>query len=800
MSTPKTCNPMIPMVTMTGRPGAAQVDEYVQGLYDMGIQSFLMYGRDGCEMEYLTEEWFTACEHFIRSAEKRKMTVWLYDEFNWPSGQAGGKVQAISADYCLRCAQVEKDQIVVKVSHYPNLLSVEAMDHFVRLTHETYAARFGKWFGTTVVGIFTDEPSYGYGARTEDGIPWYEGIAEDYAQNYGRPLEPDMLENTPEFRSRYNKLLSDRFYTNYSKRLGDWCTAHGLMLTGHLLNDHAMLKGMSDGGNVLRQLSAYALPGIDEIRTKLLISFEMQLFSMAEYISRHSDHGAMAEIFAFGPIGMTFRRKRQAIYLAGLHGVDHYFLAVSHLDMRGNVKKSSFFMNHSPYNPDHKGYLLLKEDAIRAAALAQKPRYTPIRIRYAFTELSKELWQPGWEQLDDLYHELTNGLRDRQVGWALLNENEVPDETDTVVLGFRNGHLMDEATGQVFYSAEDAAAYAAATVPPVGKVYTDEGKLAKELFVRHFTDGTAAILDLTENTAPRTLVWVTEQESMPFVLPAGDLVYTAEMQPVRSVRPVEWQSMTLTTAKTQYFRQNFVGDIRKLSFRVSEKPVSATFYLRTFTSAICQKGNRDLTHISITMPVEPAPISALLDGKPIETTPGSDLVTGMKELYAQSRPILLEPGMHKVEITCQELDFKYLPAVLLAGDFKPDYATETLTPQPTTADPTQPMSFFGSGTLTGMMEVPADAVALRIETPRLTRLSLNGVAQNWGYGLREIAIPAALRGTSVQVTFDMRSDLTPLFGDFKTFGEMDPNDRQADFFSDWRGLPAVYSADWIVEV
>ncbi|MBR5868536.1 MAG: hypothetical protein IKZ21_03760, partial [Clostridia bacterium] len=81
----KTENPMIPMLAITGKPDREKIDETLDGLGQMGITSFMLYGRDGCELQYLEEEWFDTIGNFLASAKERDMKVWLYDEFNWPS-------------------------------------------------------------------------------------------------------------------------------------------------------------------------------------------------------------------------------------------------------------------------------------------------------------------------------------------------------------------------------------------------------------------------------------------------------------------------------------------------------------------------------------------------------------------------------------------------------------------------------------------------------------------------------------------------------------------------------------------
>ncbi|MBR4219880.1 MAG: hypothetical protein IKR81_01915, partial [Victivallales bacterium] len=163
-------NPLIPMAAVTGRPSREFIRWFMGEYRRVGVTQFLLYPRSGCELEYLSEEWFTMVQNVIDAAEELGFTsLWLYDEFNWPSGQGGGRVMAESPDFSLHYLQTKRDGetgevafTVQRMEKYPNLLNPDAVEFFLKTTHEEYARRFGKYFGTLIKGIFTDEPSFGY--------------------------------------------------------------------------------------------------------------------------------------------------------------------------------------------------------------------------------------------------------------------------------------------------------------------------------------------------------------------------------------------------------------------------------------------------------------------------------------------------------------------------------------------------------------------------------------------------------------------------------------------------------------
>ncbi len=142
----------------------------------------------------------------VEEARELGMDAWLYDEDCWPSGSAGGRINAIGEDYCLkqlcreelrpgefkpsprtiavfaakrvggeltevtrldpdRLPPVPPDRIILHFFYrvdtgYVDLLSKKVVRAFIDSTYERYYQRIGRHFGGTVPGIFTDEPQY----------------------------------------------------------------------------------------------------------------------------------------------------------------------------------------------------------------------------------------------------------------------------------------------------------------------------------------------------------------------------------------------------------------------------------------------------------------------------------------------------------------------------------------------------------------------------------------------------------------------------------------------------------------
>jgi len=64
-----------------------------------GFDSVILHPRPGLRTPYLSKSWFEAIADCLRLARAHGLKVWLYDEYPWPSGAAGGRVIQRNADF-----------------------------------------------------------------------------------------------------------------------------------------------------------------------------------------------------------------------------------------------------------------------------------------------------------------------------------------------------------------------------------------------------------------------------------------------------------------------------------------------------------------------------------------------------------------------------------------------------------------------------------------------------------------------------------------------------------------------------
>ena len=137
-------------------------------------------------------------------------------------GFSGGSIRGIHED---------EDDGQPHAPKSADLLNPEAVQAFIRITHERYYSVLGDHFGKTVIAMFTDEPDIkGRNAR-RDAIAWTEGFLSEFGD--AAMLPHLFLDGDAEVRRHYRQVVNARMVRTYYQPLADWCEAHGIALTGH---------------------------------------------------------------------------------------------------------------------------------------------------------------------------------------------------------------------------------------------------------------------------------------------------------------------------------------------------------------------------------------------------------------------------------------------------------------------------------------------------------------------------------------------------------------------------------------
>ena len=763
--------PLIPMGAITGKPDEQTVKETLEAFKSVGIDQYLIYARSGLEYDYMGEDWLRMCEQFCKHAKRLDMKIWLYDEYNWPSGSCRGRVPAENPDFESRQYAVFKNSggdYAWQVVHSPGWVdnySFKAMARFIEMTHKVYEKRLGPYLGNTVAGIFTDEPAHptpvSLSRKPALLFRHFDGAEAEYKAATGRELKADVEayladKTKDEVWSVYYGLLGERFRKAYFDQIRVWCDRVGVFATGHMISENDTCNSSLYNGNPLHALKGLSLPGMDEIGTRLETNqIEWLTLAIAQHAITRRGNGGLAELFALGPSDMTHATQRQMIWLCALHKVDHYVLAISPIDARGNADKAGYFNPISPMQPWFPALRLLGDDARLAARFAAKPVACDIAIRYPQCEAARLTAQRKSQPI------LLTALRrfsENQLTYDLYEATEPCDKP--LVFAFDGTTMKEEKSGRTFASPDEAAAFAKSAQPPAVWVETADGKPDEELLVRRYLDGSVAVLALGGREHGRLRLMRRGDEPMPFDLPArgvwawdGKSAMSAPAEETALAAPVP-VDLTLALSSPDTYRFTF-GSNGVAHIQTAQALDNVTFAVRDF----------------------PKPSRVTLDGLPVTTdSPCVVLRPGLNGLYTQSAPLKLAAGEHTLTIAAGGGDTNYfLPVAWATGNFV--VREGALAPKPATAAAFGALwrqglgGYAGRADYTMAVEVPAGKgeLRLRLQTGGLyTSASLDGLPLGERAWVPfEWAVPERCRGKRAELKVSVWTSVAPLFGDWR---------------------------------
>ncbi|WP_200979984.1 glycosyl hydrolase [Echinicola sp. 20G] len=251
--------------------------------------------KPGTSPNFLSEEYFERYQDMIKIAEELDMEIVLYDDNDFPSGMAGGKMEEKYPNHTMkRLDKIEykvkgpvlfsdsipgiqlmaavatnertnerieispfaKDGVLqwkvpegnwkimffplMKDSFHKKYLCMDFMDtvavrHMINETYEKYKARFGQYFGNTIKTTFFDDVGFWRHPRN-----WTTSFNQKFEELNGfdpRPYYPALWEDigpeTEAVRNAFFRTRAELLAEGFPKLVGQWNEANGLNSTGH---------------------------------------------------------------------------------------------------------------------------------------------------------------------------------------------------------------------------------------------------------------------------------------------------------------------------------------------------------------------------------------------------------------------------------------------------------------------------------------------------------------------------------------------------------------------------------------
>jgi len=486
---------------------------------EMGLGGYFMHSRTGLQTPYLGREWFDCINTCTDAGEALGLEPWLYDEDRWPSGSAGGlatkelqhrmkylrltvhqdggtdhwpsddhfvaafsaKVRGLDVGPYRRVAPGARahagEQLLVFAWEYVDAHSFyngaayldtmdrAATDNFLRVTHDAYRDACGGRVGTSIRGIFTDEPHRGFvfcDAHGQPGIakdpgwatPWTHSLPEAFASAFGY----DLVERLPELFLRlegqrispvkwaYMEISQRLFLENWARPLLEHCHALGLLLTGHTLHEDSLAAQAVPCGSMMRYYPYLDHPGVDILGARNQCYWVVkQLASVARQFDRP---WMLSELYGCSGWRTDFADHKRIGDWQALFGINVRCHHLSWYSMAGESKRDfpASISFQSAWYPEYNAietYFSRLHVVLKAGhPVCDVLVLNPVESVWAQIRVDGATWlqttDPDVEKLEEIYRQIFAALAEAQIDFdygdeAHLAENGSVDAKDAAL-------------------------------------------------------------------------------------------------------------------------------------------------------------------------------------------------------------------------------------------------------------------------------------------------------------------------------------------------------------------------------
>ena len=344
---------------------------------------------------------------------------------------------------------------------YVDTLSKEAIDEFIKVTHERYKEVVGDRFGTVVPAIFTDEPQVTHKTRLDYAnekkdviLPFTDDMEDTYFATYGESL----LDKFPEViwdkkgiasvtRYRYHDHVTERFVNAFCDNVGAWCRKNNIMLTGHMMEEPSLESQTGAIGEAMRAYRGFDLPGVDMLCDSREFNTVKQTASATH---QYGYEGVLSELYGVTNWDFDFRgHKLQGDWQAAL-GIS---VRVPHLywvSMKGEAKRdypasighqSSWYKEY-PFIEDH--FARVNTAMTRGTADIKIAVIHPIESYWVYDGPNDTSFEIR-NEMDNRFAQLTDWLLFGTLDFDFVAESLLPQLYGGAEDGFNIGKMKYDA-------------------------------------------------------------------------------------------------------------------------------------------------------------------------------------------------------------------------------------------------------------------------------------------------------------------------------------------------------------------
>lgn len=308
----------VPFWFFNDSPDEEKIAEELKDIKAKGVDAIVLHPRIGIpeNVPYLSDAYFQVVRFIVKCADALGMKIVLYDEGMYPSGSAHGMVVAQNPDYASKGIRLsdrpEGGEVIaafedgkylvygftggtIRGIHFgeddgeagapksADILNPDAVELFIRLTHDRYYEELKEYFGNTVIAFFTDEPC-ALGRNAAAYREWVPGLERELTAGGGRLQELEALFTGEKNATTalYHRLIKKHLRETFYARLSRWCEAHGIALMGH-----------PEASDDVEEELYFQIPGQDLIMRRVspetggLLEFDSVQAKLCADIARH---------------------------------------------------------------------------------------------------------------------------------------------------------------------------------------------------------------------------------------------------------------------------------------------------------------------------------------------------------------------------------------------------------------------------------------------------------------------------------------------------------------------------------
>lgn len=423
------------------------VREVLGELVKKGVRGAVLHPRTGLKIRFASSEFWRRLRAIVKEAKELGMVIWLYDDYNWPSGTAAGRViderpdfraGGINFHYTSEYQRIENCLAVFKkvkggrfelvrekgegnkylcadfermtdtnfaLSSAPwflhsgrgslDLMNPEATEMFLEIVYKGFERHLDKFFGDPIQGVFTDEP------QNYRPFPWTEKFPERFKERFKYDIVenlPSLVEDVGEYitvRRNYYTLVRDLTHESYYKSLREWAERNGIKLTGHLGEEDFIEKLPQNHGSPFCHLLEMHIPGTDYLgaghgylKDEILSGHPNFNPKMASSISRvkRSDR-TMCEIWGGAGWGHGPRTFKRSLDWAAAAGINLFVPHAVHVSLMG-LRKRDFPPSHFIQQPYWEEYKIFADYISRLSLILSKgKRISDILVLFPLSSL-----------------------------------------------------------------------------------------------------------------------------------------------------------------------------------------------------------------------------------------------------------------------------------------------------------------------------------------------------------------------------------------------------------------------------